>query len=53
MRKILIIIGALFMFTSCTTYKIASKPSKRKIRKAMKHSSWEYPLPKTSHAPNS
>lgn len=49
MRKILIIIGALFMFTSCTTYKIASKPSKRKIKKAMKYSSWEYIMPKTPH----
>jgi len=52
MRKILIII-VVALTTSCTTYKIASKPTKRQIKKAMKHSSWEYPLPKTSHVPNS
>jgi len=54
MRKILIIIGVLFIFSSCTTNKIYHKPSKRKIKKAMKHSSWEYIMPKTKHyAPNS
>ena len=50
----MLIIIVVALTTSCTTYKIASKPSKRQIKKAMKHSSWEYPLPKLKYyAPNS
>jgi hypothetical protein len=33
---------------ACRGTKIASTPSKREINKAMKHSTWEYKMPKTT-----
>jgi hypothetical protein len=49
MKKIVIIVGALVMFTSCTTNKICNTPTKKQINKAMSYSSWEYVMPKTQH----
>jgi hypothetical protein len=32
----------------CRGTKIASTPTKRQIKKSMRHSTWEYEMPKTS-----
>jgi len=43
-----ILMGLINGLMSCRCTKIASTPTKREIKKAMKHSTWEYEMPKRS-----
>ena len=40
----LFIIG-LISFSSCTTNKICSKPTRKELKKAMSYSTWKYVVP--------